>query len=144
MRRYLVIANQTLASDQLQQELLMRAEAANDECLFHFLVPNTEKDDYSPAWDTGGSAIQAGTSGARRRLREAMSTVRAAGASALGALGDPNPIKAVELQMQCSVYDEIIVSVLPQTLSRWLMMDLPSRIGRAVKTPVTTITAKAG
>ena len=48
MRRYLVIANQTLATHQLRQELLMRAEEG--ESLFHFLVPNTEREHYSPEW----------------------------------------------------------------------------------------------
>lgn len=143
MRRYLVIANQTLTSEQLQQELLLRVESSDEECLFHFVVPDTAKKDYSPGWtDTSPESLH-GVQRARQRLQAAMEVVRAAGASALGALGNPDPMKAVELQMQCSAYDEIIVSMLPEKTSRWFNLDLPSRIARAVPIPVTTMTAKA-
>ena len=143
MRRYLVIANQTLTSEQLQQELLLRVESSAEECLFHFLVPNTAKQDYSPGWSDASPETLHGAQRACRRLQAVMELVRAAGACALGALGDPDPMKAVEVQMQCSAYDEIIVSMLPETTSRWFNLDLPSRIARAVPIPVTTITAKA-
>ena len=136
MRRYLVIANQTLATHQLRQELLLRAEVG--QALFHFIVPNTAEDDYSADW----SSAEGGIEGARERLRFALAAVRAAGACALGALGDPDPLQAVKLQMQCSNYDEIIVSMLPERSSRWFRQDLPSRIAGAVQVPVTTITAK--
>ncbi len=142
MRRYLVIANQTLATDQLMQELLLRAEAG--ESLFHFLVPNTAEKDYSLDWSGLEGPVEPGTEGARARLKHALGAVRAAGACALGALGDPDPLKAVQLQVQCSAYDEIIVSMLPERTSRWFRADLPRRISRAVQVPVTTIVAKAG
>ena len=140
MRRYLVIANQTLATHQLRQELLLRAEVG--PALFHFIVPNTAAEDYSADWQSSDAAVEAGTEGARERLRFALAAVRAAGACALGALGDPDPLAAIELQMQCSNYDEIIVSMLPEKSSRWFRRDLPSRIAAAVQVPVTTITAK--
>lgn len=140
MRRYLVIANQTLATHQLRQELLLRAEA--EESLFHFIVPNTAERDYSSDWAGYGEAVEAGTDGARERLKFALATVRAAGACALGALGDPDPLQAVELQVQCSNYDEIIVSMLPEKSSRWFEADIPSRVAEAVQVHVTAITAK--
>jgi len=140
MRRYLVIANQTLATHQLRQELLLRAEA--EDSLFHFLVPNTEREHYSPAWAEHEGSIETGSEGAKERLRFALATVRAAGACALGALGDPDPLRAVELQVQCSAYDEIIVSLLPDGTSRWLEADLPRRISAIARIPVTTIIAK--
>ena len=69
--------------------------------------------------------------------------MRAAGASALGALGDPDPLRAVQLQVQCSNDDESIVSLLPERSSRWFFADLPNRSSRSVQVPVTTITANA-
>lgn len=142
MRRYLVIANQTLATHQLRQELLLRAEA--EPSLFHFLVPNTDEKDYSAEWAEHEGAIEAGSDGAEARLKFALASVRAAGACALGALGDPDPLAAVRLQVQCSNYDEIIVSLLPEKSSRWFTADLPNRISRSVQVQVTTITAKDG
>jgi len=40
--------------------------------------------------------------------------------------------------------DEIIVSTLPRRLSRWMTMDLPHRVRRATKLPVTHISGPAG
>ena len=142
MRRYLVVANQTLATHQLRQELLLRAEAG--ESLFHFIVPNTATSDYSSDWAgyEYDDAVEAGTDGARERLKFALAAVRAAGACALGALGDPDPLQAVELQVQCSNYDEIVVSLLPEKSSRWFQADIPSRIAQVVQVDVTAITAK--
>lgn len=140
MRRYLVVANQTLSSNQLQQELLMRAEAG--ESLFHFLVPDTPERDYAEAWSARLAEYEPGTVGALTRLKDALNLVRDAGACALGAIGNPDPIEAVELQMQCSAYDEVIVSMLPELSSKWFTLDIPSRIARSISTPVTTLTAK--
>jgi hypothetical protein len=39
-------------------------------------------------------------------------------------------------------FDEIILSTLPQRVSRWLSMDLPHRLHRHTGLAVTTITAK--
>ena len=133
MRRYLVIANQTLLSDQLMQELLLRAEA--DAATFYVIVPDTARRDYANPDDANHSS-------ARTRLNRALSEIRLAGASATGSVEAPDPIEAVELRVRREEYDEIIVSTLPKTLSRWLKMDLPSKIARAVTTPVTTIIAK--
>jgi len=38
--------------------------------------------------------------------------------------------------------DEVIISTLPSTLSRWLRQDLPHRIERKVSVPVTVVTSK--
>lgn len=141
MHRYLVVANQTLVADQLQQELLMRAES--DESSFYFLVPDTSATDYSQEWSNPGQGA-AGSAGARRRLDQAIGVVRDAGATAGGSIEDPDPIKAIQGRVKRHQYDEVIVSTLPKTFSRWLKMDLPSRVERAVDMPVTTIIAKDG
>ncbi len=43
MRRYLVVANQTLGGAELAEELRKRLE---DPCSFYVLVPNTRAVDY--------------------------------------------------------------------------------------------------
>ena len=48
---------------------------------------------------------------------------------------------AFQREWQRRRYDEIIVSTLPRYLSRWLHLDLPHRIGRAVDVPVTHVIA---
>jgi hypothetical protein len=42
--------------------------------------------------------------------------------------------------MERASFDEIIISTLPSSISRWLRLDLPSRVQRAHAVPVVTIT----
>ncbi len=141
MRRYLVVANQTLASHQLRQELLLRAES--EESTFYFLVPETAANDYAQDWKgQGGAVSEAGSPGARQRLEQAIGAVRSAGAHATGSIESPDPMKSIHQRLRREEYDEVIVSTLPKTISRWLKRDLPSRVERAVGKPVTTIIAK--
>ena len=53
-----------------------------------------------------------------------------------------DPIKAVDQLRERRQFDEIILSTLPQPISKWLGMDLPHRLHRHTGLPVTTITAK--
>lgn len=141
MRRYLVVANQTLLSDQLMQELLLRAET--EQSAFHFVVPDTAKKDYSQQWAQGGGGTSLqGSAGAQQRLQRALLKVRDAGGTTTGSVVLADPVEAIELRVGREEYDEVIVSTLPKTLSRWLKMDLPSKVERAVDMPVTTIIAK--
>jgi hypothetical protein len=53
-----------------------------------------------------------------------------------------DPVAAVGHCLKAQGYDEIIVSTLPKTVSRWLHQDVPHRIARKYKIPVTTVTAR--
>jgi hypothetical protein len=57
---------------------------------------------------------------------------------------DPLPLEAIRKIASREDADEIIVSTLPRRLSRWMAMDLPHRIRRVTKLPVTHITGPAG
>jgi hypothetical protein len=56
-------------------------------------------------------------------------------------VGAPEPTVAVQDVLEEQAFDEVIVSTLPTSLSRWLRMDLPSRIARMTDVPVTTVEA---
>ena len=71
-------------------------------------------------------------------------TLFALGASVNGDIGEQNPVEAVGHCLTARTYDEIIVSTLPKTVSRWLLQDVPHRIQRKFKIPVTTVTAREG
>jgi GABA permease len=66
--------------------------------------------------------------------------LRQIGATADGAVGDPDPVKAIEEVLVQRAFDEIILSTLPQGISRWLALDLPHRIRRRTDIPLTVIT----
>ncbi len=78
----------------------------------------------------------------RERLHKMIGAIVAAGGEADGNVGDPDPVAAVESILEDRSFDEVIVSTLPAGMSRWLRMDLSSRIARMTDAPVTTVAAK--
>jgi len=64
----------------------------------------------------------------------------AAGSPVDGLIGDPTPLTAIEDALNARSFDEIIISTLPARVSRWLRLDLPSKLN-GFGLPVTTVTA---
>ena len=133
MRRYLVIANQTIAERPLADAIGARLAAG--PCHFHFLVPATPMPGLT--W-TDGEALQL----ARSRLGTATALLCALGASADGEVGDASPVvAAADALRRDGAYDEVVVSTLPPGASRWLKMDLPRRLQRMTRIPVHHVIA---
>jgi hypothetical protein len=148
-RRYLVIANQTLAEAELTQAIRQRLEAGPSS--FYVLVPNTSAGDLAARIARGApiapavadvTADHLATEHARHRLGQLLDDLRGLGADVDGDLGDPDPLKAATELLERQQFDEIILSTLPQPISKWLGMDLPHRLHRHCGLPVTTITTK--
>ena len=55
-------------------------------------------------------------------------------------IGDPAALTAIEDAINAEHYDEIMLSTLPTHLSRWLRLDLPSKVA-GLGIPVTVVTA---
>ena len=72
-----------------------------------------------------------------------MTQIRAQGGEAEGDIGDTDPVKAIEAVMTSGPFDEVIISTLPLGVSRWLGLDVPHRVERRFKVPVTTVTGHA-
>jgi GABA permease len=151
MHRYLVVANQTLGSDELRDLIRQRTAAGPAE--FWLIVPATPVSDLAsiaalpPMPVVGGvPTISAPPEEARRlaqaKLQATLKELTAAGATAGGEVSDPDPMRAVEDAVGRQEFDEIIVSTLPARLSRWLHQDLPARLGRKFHLPVTHVAAK--
>jgi hypothetical protein len=150
---YLVVANQTLPGAELRAEIDKRIQAGSSS--FHVLVPNTHPrdlaGDFAQGW--GGGRVEGSpavrrtqadeaTAIAQSRLGQLLGDLRRMGAEADGELGDADPLKAVAEVLRRRQVDEILLSTLPQHVSRWLGMDLPHRLHRRFGLPVTTITTK--
>ena len=133
MRRYLVVANQTLAATRLV-EYAKRCRSAGP-CWFHLLVPAT------PLGDQHGSLTRDARLLARHRLSAALARFNAEGVTATGEVGDPDPLRAVGDVLQHFDFDELILSTLPTDSSQWLLDDLPARLVRATGLPVTHVDA---
>jgi hypothetical protein len=79
---------------------------------------------------------------ARQRLAEAIRVLRACGASVDGEVGDASPVvAAADALRRAPAYDEVIASTFPPGMSRWLKMDLPSRLARLSRLPVCHVIA---
>ena len=55
-------------------------------------------------------------------------------------VGAPEPLDAIQDAVNLHGFDEIILSTLPKRVSRWLHLDLPSKLN-GLGLPVTTVTA---
>ena len=115
MRRYLIVANQTLGGDELVQLIRRRATAEPSE--FFLVVPATPVLELVPgaaaAVAVGGSPVlpsspEEARALAEERLRSALGQLRAAGATVDGVVGDANPVRAGETAMTGRQFDEII------------------------------------
>ena len=147
MRRYLIVANQTLGGEKLTQKL--------DECLrtgpcrFFLAVPVTQTEGYD-YWGSGTiegfipNAHKLATALAQGRLRRELARLHEAGAEAEGEVVEPTPVETIRKLAEREQVDEIIVSTLPRRLSRWMVADLPHRIKRATGRPTTHIAGAAG
>jgi hypothetical protein len=62
------------------------------------------------------------------------------GAEVEGITGDADPVVAIQAALRERVFEEIIISTLPSRVSRWLRLDLPTKVA-ALGLPVTTVTA---
>jgi hypothetical protein len=153
MRRYLVVANQTLQSAELGDEIRKRIGAGPSS--FYVLVPDTSAEHYyvvrvpsgadpsetefdlrprqEPATDEDATAY------ARQRLSQMLADLTALGVPVEGDLGSSQPLEAMEKALLDHRFDEIIVAVLPQRVSRWLGADVPQEAERRFGLPVTTI-----
>ncbi len=134
MRRYLVVANQTLLGDLLLGRI--RECLAGGPCHFHLVVPATHAHGGLLQTESHDRAL------AVERLRAGLDRFRALGADVEGEVGDERPMDAIrDAMINVPPFDEIILSTLPPGLSRWLRQDLPHRITRTFELPLSTVTA---
>jgi hypothetical protein len=134
MRRFLIVGNQTLASEELRAAV--RERRLVEPSRFHIVVPATPPREHF-SWSEGEA-----TSVARRHLDEALAWMEAEGAAVTGEVGDASPALAVSDALERATFDEIIVSTLPSGLSRWLHQDLPHRLERRTGLPIAHVVAR--
>jgi hypothetical protein len=122
----LVVAYRTAATPRLLQEVSRRARASR--CRMTLLVPR-------PYWDPDTDEAQVVIELAVPLLeRAALGPIDAV-------IGDSDPVEAVRHFMAATDVDEVIISTLPQRVSKWLHRDVPSRV-QALGVPVTVVTAE--
>ena len=131
--RVLVVAHKTAATQPLLDAVRERAQRG--PCKFTLLVPNATHGLHKivDPEDQGAGEAKAVIDHALPLLSEA------AGTTVEGIVGDPDPVAAVHDAINRYGFDEVIISTLPTRLSRWLKLDLPSKVS-GTGLPVTTVT----
>lgn len=132
--RVLIVAHRTAANPALHDAV--RERAGRSAAVFILLVPNPTRGlerlmDPEDASESEGQAV----------LEHALPLLEeAAGSPVQGLLGVADPLAAVQDAIHLHGVDEIIVSTLPHPVSKWLRLDVPSKIG-GLGLPVTTVTS---
>jgi hypothetical protein len=134
--RVLIVAHRTAATPALLDAV--RARAAAGPATFTLLVPRAPRGLHRvmDPEDTDESEAQEVLELAIPLLEEA------AGSQVEGKIGDPNPADAIQDAVNIDGYDEIIISTLPARVSKWLHINLPSKL-TPLGLPITTVTAKS-
>lgn len=142
----LIVANETLGGSDLRAAVEQRIAEGCER--FHLVVP-------VPLGPPPAIAIGMATTEvvmisdldlpdqrvvAAERLEDGLAWLRELGCAAEGEIAASDAIGVVRGIVEQGEVTEIIVSTLPSRISRWLRQDLPSRIARAVETPVAVVT----
>ena len=117
----LVLANETVVSDELLQRI--RDRAAQSPARFVLVLPQSD-------------ATRSEHPDAERRLRRALGELRGAGIEAHGWVAHPDPFEAAMQEIQEERIDEIIVSTFGPERSGWLRKDLIQRLKEETRLPV--------
>jgi hypothetical protein len=116
----LVIANQTVLSDELLDRIRKRA-ASGGPASFLIVSPQDDEEEHADA---------------DRRLRLALTQLRGEGIDAHGQVVHPDPYTAARQAVNDERVDEIIVSTFPGERSGWLRRDLVQRLRKDTGLPI--------
>lgn len=145
----LIVANQTLGGVELLAEVTRRINQGRTT--FHVVVPVTKpgleanrRVVWNPTFtvpDRGSrdDALEEARRRAQHRLDRMVNAIHEHGGAATGEVGTSDPLNSVTTCLLRGTYEEIIVSTLPPGISRWLKVDLPSRVANVTDLPVTTV-----
>jgi hypothetical protein len=120
-KNVLVIANETVIGEPLLDRI--RERARHGDASFLIISPQSDP-------------TQAAHPAAERRLRRALTILRADGIDAHGQVAHPDPYTAATHAVEDERIDEIIVSTFAPSKSGWLRRDLVERLQKTTKLPV--------
>lgn len=139
--RVLVLANQTVDSDELLAEL--NRIGVDKEAEYLVVVPVSAVDTGAAATHGPRDVTEATEQAANERLETTLAALRSDNGSAQGELGDSRPLHALADAVEKFGPDQIVISTLPPEFSAWQRFDLVERARAQFKIPVTHVVAKS-
>src|SRR5207237_676503 len=105
----------------------------------HLLVP-ADHSGVGASWTEGQARAQA-----QHRLDATLERLAGEGLTVTGEVGCDSPVYAVDdvlIRDGSGTYAGIIVSTLPHAISKWLKVDVPTRIQRSTNLPVQHVVSQ--
>jgi hypothetical protein len=132
-RRILVIANETVGGTSLRDTIRAKAEG----------YPSSKVHVVAPALNSPVRHWASDEDPARRaaeeRLRNSLERLRTGGIDASGAVGDAEPLQAMEDGLRLFDADEIVISTHPEGRSHWLEKGVVAAARERFAVPVTHV-----
>jgi hypothetical protein len=130
-RRVLVVANETLAGAGVVEEVRYRAGAGGDVVVVAPELARSRMDHWL------ASDSEARHAAAEERLARTLAALKDAGLTAKGALGDPDPLQALDDALRTYDPDEVVISTHPPARSNWLERKVVGRARERYALPIT-------
>ena len=131
-RRILVIANETVAGEELR-EAIARAVSGSTA---HVLVVTPALNTKLRHWVSDEDGARAA---AQTRLADSLAGLAAAGIDARGEVGDADPVQAIADALRTFGADEVIVSTHPEGRSNWLERGVVDTARERFAVPITHV-----
>lgn len=131
-QRLLVISNATCTGDELFHELHERTDRVDTEVLIVAPALSSRLHYWMSDFDEGVAAAQ-------QRLTRSLERCAASGISARGALGDANPLQAIDDAVRVFHPHEIIIATHPPGRSNWLERGVVTQARARYDVPITHI-----
>jgi hypothetical protein len=112
-RRILVVANETVAGEELRELLEQRSAGVREEILVVCPALNSRLRHWASDEDPARAAAQG-------RLHASIARLADDGIRATGEIGDADPLQAIEDALRTFGADEIVISTHPPGRSHWL------------------------
>ena len=131
-RRILVIANETVAGEELREAIERAATGYNAHVLVVTPALNTKLRHWVSDEDRARAAAQA-------RLADRLASLAAAGIDARGQVGDADPVQSIADALRTFGADEVIISTHPEGRSNWLERGVVDTARERFAVPITHV-----
>jgi hypothetical protein len=134
--RLLVVATEVVAGPELREQV--KHQVGDRDASIHVVSPALAES----AFQHAAGNVDEGIGRARERLEASLDEIRRSGADVSGAVGDSDPLLAIEDSLRAFPADEILIVTHPDEQGRWLEDGVFERARARVEPPITHVVAE--